>query len=327
MAQIRIQGVQIDVDIEEELAQYTWDRPRWTSEKLIAASPFRYDRTPSFFANLEGEYAGAWGDSGAYDADYESGNLPKLLAFLRDESYEETCEYLFEMYKPYFAEETSNVNIRQIRLRKGLQRIKLGEEVISPCNFRHIYLGKRGVSDRVQRFFGVGYRKDANAVTIPWRHADGSLANVKYRKVRGKAFWYERGGAPIRSLIYGIDKVYKHDLRTVYVCEAEIDAMSCYTAGVPAVALGGASVSERQLDLIRMSPIEHVIIAVDNDKPGRKLRKQLIDGLRKYVRVSEVEREDNAGKDDMNDLLVNGRQEDIKKTAPVMDAAFQIQLR
>ncbi|SET42985.1 Toprim-like [Oceanobacillus limi] len=309
---IRIQGEELDVDIRTELEAFPWTRPRWSSDKLIAASPFRYDNTPSFFVNLDGEYAGTWRDSGAYDSDYESGNFPKLLAFLRDETYEETCEYLTELYG--MPAQTESYIIPKLSLPKRRVPVKLPESTLAPYRYRHKYLASRGISEKVQRFMGVGYSKQSRAIVLPWRHADGSLANVKYRKVRGKVFWYEKGAEPVRRLVYGIDKVYRHNLTEVYVCEAEIDAMSVWTSGKPAVAIGGASVSDEQLELIRKSPIESVVIATDNDKAGEKVKRQLVEGLRGYVGLRELALPD--GVKDVNDALVSGRMEDlqIKKT-------------
>lgn len=323
MANITLHGSGLDIDIADELSQYSWHRPRWSSDKLIAASPFRYDNTPSFYVDLT---SGGWSDSGAYDEDYESGNIAKLLAFLRDETYEETCEYLYEVYGVRKVDMGGNVEVKTIELAKEHKRIDVPEDVLTPYLFRHPYLGGRGITDKVQRFMSVGYDKGSHAVTIPWRHPDGTLANVKYRKIQGKAFWYRKGAAPIRSLVYGIDKVYKHDLREVYVCEAEIDAMSCYTIGVPAVAIGGASISDKQIGIITRSPIKRIIIAVDNDKAGGKLRKQIVDRLGKYVEVADIDRIDIGLGKDINDILKSGNGEQIKKTTPVQGAAFRINL-
>jgi len=85
VAEIRALGTRINVDIEEELRLFPWNRARWTESKLIASSPFRDDNAPSFFVNLDGEYAGTWADSGAYGTEYESGNFVRLLAYLRNE--------------------------------------------------------------------------------------------------------------------------------------------------------------------------------------------------------------------------------------------------
>lgn len=284
---IKVAGVEMDVDIRGELEEYTWVRPTWTETKLIAASPFRYDQTPSFFVNLDGEYAGTWKDSGAYDADYESGGFAKLLAFLRDETYEETVDYLFDMYAPR-EQVGERLKVPEVALKPPKQRITLNESLLTELAYRSPYLGRRGIGERVQRFMDVGYSQKAQAISMPWRHPDGVLANIKYRKVRGKAFWYERNAAPIRSLVYGIDKVYRHNLTDVVVCEAEIDAMTWMESGKPAIAIGGTSVSNIQLDLIRKSPIERIIIAEDNDKAGGKLGRQLARGLVGHVEVAQV---------------------------------------
>src|SRR5699024_3694726 len=95
MAIIRIQGRQVDVDIIAELSAYDWgDRARWSSDKLIASSPFRSDSVPSFYVILDGEYAGVWGDSGAV-GDYEKGGFVKLLTILRGETYEDYAKYIY----------------------------------------------------------------------------------------------------------------------------------------------------------------------------------------------------------------------------------------
>lgn len=53
---IKVYGQELDVDIRQELEVFPWTPPRWSSDKLIAASPFRYDHTPSFVVNLDGDY-------------------------------------------------------------------------------------------------------------------------------------------------------------------------------------------------------------------------------------------------------------------------------
>ena len=303
MSVVRLNGALLDIDIRGELEQFDWIKPKWTSDKLIAASPFRYDRTPSFMVNLDGEYAGTFVDSGAYDSDWESGNFAKLLSFLRDETYEETCEYLFEIYAPSEVV-GEHIKVLTIEIKPHKSRMTLNESLLTELAYRHPYLERRGISERVQRFMGVGYSKENKAVSMPWRHPDGALANIKYRKIEGKAFWYQRNAAPIRTLIYGIDKAYRHNLREVVVCEAEIDAMSWMTCGKPAIAVGGTSLTQTQLDLIRRSPIERLIIAEDNDKAGGKLGRQLADKLSGYIALYKARIPSDYK--DANEALVEG---------------------
>lgn len=301
MSKISIDGHVLDCDITGILQTYDWVRARWSAEKLIAASPFRDESHPSFFVNLS---TGAWGDSGAYDENYASGNFAKLLAYLRNETYEETVEYLIDMYGVREPQLGEHLSLPSVSIKTSETRITLPEDSLVPYRYRNPYLAKRGISEQIQRFMGVGYSKESKAVTIPWRHPDGTLANIKFRRISGKLFWYESDAAPIRTLVYGIEKVYQRNLKTVIVCEAEIDAMSWMTCGVPAIALGGTAVTKTQLDIIRRSPIERIIKAMDNDGPGGKMSRLLDAGLRGYLAVDSIDIP--APYKDSNEALTNG---------------------
>jgi DNA primase len=273
----------IEIDYREELEKFPWIKPRWTSDKLIAASPFRYDKTPSFFVNLTGEYAGCFGDSGAYDAEWKSGNFTKLLSFLRNETYEETEEYLRAEYGCYDNQQDT-VKLRPIKLHIQRSRQPLNADILAKYTESYDYLKKRGISERVQRQMGVLYDSASRAAVIPWNLSETKLNNVKFRTVYGKTFWYYRGGKPIRELVYGIE----HAEATTVICEAEIDAMSWQMAGYAAVAIGGASFNEAKRDLLLRSPIEELIIATDNDKAGGKLRTEIESMLRGHVRIRQA---------------------------------------
>jgi hypothetical protein len=296
LPKINVKGRWIDVDIRAELDRFSWQRARWTNDKLIAASPFRYDRTPSFFVNLDGEYAGTWGDSGAYDSEWRSGNFVKLLAFLRNETEDETVEYLLETYAATFDFETLTLRIPRLTIERKREALDSG--ILTGFTEDYTYLKGRGISESVQRQMGVRYDAERQAVVIPWFTPDGRLANIKYRLTRGKAFWYERNALPIRDLVYGLD------LRSnvAVLTEAEIDAMSWRQVGVTGLATGGVSFTAAKRDLILRSAIERLYIATDNDKAGRKLRDEVIRALRGKIELLNVEFE--RGFKDSNEVLV-----------------------
>lgn len=299
LASLNIRGQVVDVDIEAELSEYEWTRPRWTSEKLLAASPFRYDKTPSFFVNLTGEYAGTWGDSGYYDEEWKSGNFVKLLAFLRQETYEESEEYLIEKYGMPEEADRLKVRLPAMKFRETIEY--LDESIVTPAISG--YLKSRGIGEETQQVYGVGYGKQKGFTAIPWRTPDGKLANVMYRATRGKVFFYERGGLPRRRLVYGIDVVRRLKARTVALCEAPIDAMSWYEASageVVGIAAGGVIISQEQADLIKRSNVETVILAGDNDKAGKKFNEQSRMKLKSYMRIMYADYEN---KKDANELL------------------------
>lgn len=300
---VRIRNESVNIDIRSELEAFEWQSPRWSHDKLIAASCFRYDKTPSFFVNLDGEYAGAWGDSGHYDADFASGNFVKLLAFLRNETYEETEDYLLEAYGFGVTSERQRLIVPQLKQRKSFTPLdaSLIEVIPSP------YLTKRGISADVQLAAGVGRSKHARFVAIPWYLPDGRLANVKYRATRGKTFFYERGGYPIRQAVWGADLV---TAGTCVICEAEIDALSWQTAGIQAVAIGGVAFNRKQADIIRSLPANNFVVAGDNDKAGARFNESVVRALA-GERLSVLTLADDGYKD-ANDILRKKGTEELR---------------
>lgn len=285
---IRIQEHEVDVDIRAELEAYEWGyNVRWTTDKLIAASPFRSDNTPSFYVNLDGDYAGVFGDSGAVDDEYQSGGFVKLLAYLRGESYEETADYLLAEYGRLYTD-TEDIRLPEIRLPTRLNYVEIAPETVTTAVSP--YLTRRGISAEIQRLYGVGYNEAHTGFTaIPWFTADGRMANVKYRATSGKRFFYEKGATPIRSLVYGLSVVNTNRSELAVICEGEIDALSWATAGIPAVACGGSSISNEQIDAIKRSSIRKLLLGGDNDAAGQRLNAELKRRLGGYVELCDVD--------------------------------------
>lgn len=284
MAAIKIRGQDVNIDIEYELRQFSWSNVRWSSDKLIAASPFRYEHTPSFFVNLDGDYAGTWKDSGAFDSEWESGNFTQLISYLRNETYEETEDYLLEMYGVEYGYDNLVLKPPKLRIENGIKTLDFGR--LQEYAFRHPYLEQRGISEATQCTMKIGYDRFRQAVVIPWFDTNGRLANIKYRKTRGKAFWYEKDGKPIGDLIYGLHLAYRRNIKRAVYCEAEIDAMTFMTAGIFGLANGGSSFNQRKADQLLKSPIEELVIVADNDPAGEKLRKELEKYLNGKIRLT-----------------------------------------
>lgn len=299
MSLIQTGGYTMDIDIHAELSAYDWRRARWTSDKLIACSPFRDDSAPSFYVHLTGDAAGTWGDSGGYDDEYRRGGFVRLLAYLRNESEASTVDYLLAEYGAlYGARQDEPIRLPEVRLNvahKGGGRPLTITPAISP------YLRTRGISADVQRLYGVGYDADHPGFTaMPWRNTAGIIRNIKYRATTGKAFFYARGGVAVSRLVYGIDTLQGADMAAV--CEGEIDALSWATAGIPAVAVGSASISREQADLLRRSSVRRLILAGDNDAAGRRLNEQM---ARLFAGQFAMETVDYGARKDANEVLTS----------------------
>jgi 5S rRNA maturation endonuclease (ribonuclease M5) len=308
---LRIRGINVDVNIRFELEQYNFHKARWLSDKLIASSPFRYyaDNRPSFFVCLDenSDYYGVWKDSGAIDPEWTSGGFVKLLSFLRGEDYESTIEYLLATYASDWDGNPDSLTLDTSGFDVKANRQRIDSDILNAYKFRHPYFGKRGISERVQREYGVGYDKRSRAVTLPWFNADGTLANVKYRKVDSKIFWYlssAKNAVPIARLLYGIDVIYKKRAKIAAIVEGESDVLSFSEAGIPAIGIGGSAFTDYKADLIVRSPIERLIIATDNDRIGRKIRDDIVAKLAGKIELTEITWPDRYK--DANDVLVNG---------------------
>nr|WP_236871261.1 toprim domain-containing protein [Brevibacillus laterosporus] len=152
----------------------------------------------------------------------------------------------------------------------------------------HEYLTSRGISQEVQQLFHTGYCPITNAITMPWFNADGTLGNVKYRKVNEKTFWYAKGGRPIREMVYGLDIVYKQRITGAVLVESDIDAMYLWSAGVPAVALGGSNFGDEKAEALRRSPLEIIGVMADHDEAGQKMKRAVVGEMAGYMTVKVV---------------------------------------
>ncbi|BAF60345.1 DNA primase [Pelotomaculum thermopropionicum SI] len=291
-----IRGREVDVDVTRELEKYDWRRPRWTGDKLHACSPFRHERHPSFAVRLDN---GVWIDSGSDDEGWRKGNIIKLLAFLRNETYQETADYLLEEYGP-FAGDPDHLRLTY-DLTPRTAPVSLDPAVLDEFKYRHPYLTeRRGIEEKWQRAFRVGYDRKHRAVTFPWYDRQGRLVNVKFRSVTDKRFWFYGDGQPVGDHVYALNFIYKAGKRLAYVVESEIDAITLWQAGFPAVALGGANLSPRQRELIIQSPLECLVVATDNDKAGRRIARTIAGQLGGFKAVQAIDLPGHVK--DVNDL-------------------------
>lgn len=316
MTILNIRNHSVQVDIESELREYDFGyNARWTSDKLVTSSPFRADQAPSFFVNLSGEYAGTWGDSGSIDEQYSRGNFVALIAYLRGLSYEEAEDYLLGKYGALYEikpDEPIRIAAPKLKERRNNQPIELPADIITQATSP--YLTTRGISAEVQRKFSIGYGEDHPGFTaIPWYDVNGRLANVKYRSTRDKRFFYEKGATPVSTLVYGLDFFAgaggMDEGSSAVICEGEIDALSWETAGISAIALGGAHISDEQADLIKRSSIRRIYLGGDNDRQGARLNEQIARMLGGFVELVTI---DYGTHKDANDVLLADGVEELE---------------
>ena len=271
---MKIREHDLDINIQEELEEFDWIGAEIKGNKFIACSPFRPERHPSFACNLDD---GLIIDSGNSDEYYHKGNFVKLLSVLRNEDYETVEDYLIDKYATILAD----MDALQLHLNLFGEQDK--PKFISRESVQHLYkvrtdyLDSRGISKEIQQLFGIGFNPDNGTVAMLWTDRKGNIINIKYRRTETKAFFYEKGGQPIKHFVYGLYQCIMRKAKRVFLCESEIDALTFWTYGFPAIAVGGSSLSEPQKQAILSAGIEELVIATDNDKVGNRFRNFLIE--------------------------------------------------
>lgn len=314
MTVFNIRNHSVDIDVADELREHDFGYgARWTEGKLIASSPFRDDRAPSFYVNLTGDHAGTWGDSGSVDERHARGGFVALIAHMNGTSYEEAGDYLIDKYGSLYAINADEpIRIKAPKIKQKAP--KRGPLEVGITQATSPYLTSRGISAEVQKRFSAGYAEDIKGYTaLPWYAETGRLANVKYRSTRDKKFFYAKNATPVNSLVYGIDfYAGRGDPGAVVICEGEIDALSWETAGINAIAIGGAHISREQVELIKRSQIRKLILGGDNDKQGDKLNEQVARELGGFVNIAKI---DYGAYNDANDVLLAEGVEGLEEIA------------
>lgn len=158
------------------------------------------------------------------------------------------------------------------------------------------YFIKRGLSREIIDRFKLGYDLEKNLVTIPYNpdckgYVDRVLwdSNSKYYKHGNELF-------NINALYeIGINARLSGNSDYVFVCEGQIDAMSFMEIGLDAIGLGGVNEVSNLIKQLKEKPCNKILVlALDNDKAGRRATGKLIEELaeaeinQKYIVVSDL---------------------------------------
>lgn len=187
------------------------------------------------------------------------------------------------------------------------------------------YMLDRGFTPGDLDDWGIGYDADSQRITIPVCDPDGKLVGFKGRAWRdnarpkylalGDKNERKRYGFPTydKSLVvFGLDR-WGHVHRYVLV-EGEIDVMSLWVMGIPAICCSGSTMSVGQARLIR-EYCNEVVLFFDNDVAGKhgvegyersdgEHKPGIIELLEPFMRVRVVGKH----RYDANDYLRRGEQ-------------------
>ena len=191
--------------------------------------------------------------------------------------------------------------------------VKLANSELDPA--LTAWFSQRGISERVLKEYDIrmdtGYmpqeEADVSAICFPY-YKNGEVVNVKYRDAK-KNFRQEKNA---EKVVFNFDRVQNSDV--IIITEGEIDVLSFAEAGIDyacSVPDGAPPPNAKNYEskfeyLESLEPslkkATSVVLAVDNDEPGKKLEEELARriGMEKCYRVTWP-----AKCKDANDVLKN----------------------
>lgn len=206
-----------------------------------------------------------------------------------------------------------NINVKEYQ--KPLQRLeKIDKRFIE-------WFEKRGISNNTLIRFNITQsvewmpkaEKEVTAICFNY-YQNGELINIKFRAAN-KDFRLNKGS---KLIFYNLDAI--KDEKTAYIVEGEMDCLSMHEAGiynvvsVPNGASVKGSINLEYLDncIGYFDQLEKVIISVDQDEAGERLKSELVRRLGKDKCTFLKYPSDCK---DLNDVLVKYGRNKVKEIA------------
>ncbi|WP_262337502.1 bifunctional DNA primase/helicase [Legionella genomosp. 1] len=259
----------------EEVARYLLPNGKRSGNQWLVGS-IHGESGESLKVCLKGEKAGIWSDF----AEGSKGDLLDLWALTHNSTLsnaiKEVTRYLgipsqqkFEGHKnSSFAKPKLN-NIGELALSSSVMSYLVNERKLTAQTLRTYQIGERN-----------------GDIIFPYRRS-GELILVKYLKLlrvnNKKKISVEPNCEPC---LFGWNQI-PTNARKVIICEGEIDAMSLYQYGLPALSVpfgGGGGDKQRwiEYEFDRLAIFDQIYLCLDNDDEGHKAKVELIDRLGRH---------------------------------------------
>ena len=174
----------------------------------------------------------------------------------------------------------------------------LDESIISTFEDFHPYMLKRKLTKEVCKQFELKYDPKTECIVFPVRDETGKLWMLTRRSVVNKTFIIDPGKEKPVYLLYYLKK---HNITEAYVCESQFNALTCWTHGLPGIALFGTG-ADHQYEILNKSGIRVFNLLFDGDSAGDNGIAKFKANIRKDIRVNVIKVP--RGKD-VNDLTYN----------------------
>ena len=171
----------------------------------------------------------------------------------------------------------------EIELNNNTNKVDyLDESILSKYRYFHPYMFKRKLTEDIIKTFSVGYDFETNSIVFPVWDENNHLVALTRRSVNGKQFQLESNK---NKSVYLLNFIKNWNITTVYVVESQINALTLWTWGYPAIALLGTG-SRYQYEILKKSGIRNYILCFDGDEAGDKGRDRFINAMNDDIFIS-----------------------------------------
>ena len=229
----------------------------------------------SLGVHLVGEKAGVWSDFSTGD----SGDLLDLWAAVRNikisEAMKEAAQYLgistptFEAYKP-------------TKFVKPIPKSITGVKAFSPV--MEYLVNERKLTIETISAYEIGERN--HEIVFPY-FRDNELIFIKYLKLQRTNNKKQMSVEPnCEPCLFGWHMI-PNNARSITICEGEIDAMTFYQYGLPALSVpfgGGGGDKQRWIEqeFDRLAIFDRIYLCLDADKEGLIATRELVERLGRH---------------------------------------------
>lgn len=199
-------------------------------------------------------------------------------------STEAAEDWLVSKYASSYLIEQNGYDLPEIVLDAPSKKEYIDESILDQFAFMHPYHFQRGLSEEVIKAFKLGYNKETNSVTFPVWDDKNHLVGITERSVSNKRYHIPAG---MDKPVYLLNFIKQWNITDVIVCESQINALTCWSWGYPAIALFGTG-TKSQYELLSRSGIRVFHLALDGDLAGRTGTLKLINNLPDWAIVDVI---------------------------------------
>lgn len=194
----------------------------------------------------------------------EQGPLYKLVAKVLSISFEDAKYWLIENFSSTFVSE--KVYLEPIELSRNIIKpTGLDKSILDDYKYLHPYQFYRGLDESTIKTFSVGWNPNTDSITFPVWDEFGNLVGITERHTKSKRFYIPTG---MDKPVYLLNFIKKWNITDVIVCESQINTLTCWSWGFPAIGLIGTG-SKAQYEILKRSGIRTYHLAFDGDIAGR----------------------------------------------------------